>query len=101
MRPVEPPHHEGPEAPGVARRHQRVLGEEEQGEGAHDLGEAGRERVLEALAMAAGVEVQDHLGVGGGLKMEPAASSSWRSLVALVRLPLWATAMGPRWHSMR
>ena len=34
-------------------------------------------------------------------KIEPAASSSWRRIVALTRLPLWPMAIGPRWHSMR
>ena len=34
-------------------------------------------------------------------KIEPAASSSWRSTPALTRLPLWATAIGPRWQSIR
>ena len=34
-------------------------------------------------------------------KMEPAASSSWRSMAALVRFPLWPSAMVPRWQSMR
>ena len=34
-------------------------------------------------------------------KIEPAASSSWRSMVAFTRLPLWPSAMGPRWHSIR
>ena len=46
----------------------RLSGQEEQGEGPHHLGEAGRERVLQALAMRAGVEVEDDLGVGGGLE---------------------------------
>ncbi len=64
--PAEPPQHEGPEAPGVARGHQGVPGQEEQGERAHDLGQAGRDRVLQPLAMAARIEVEDDLGVGGG-----------------------------------
>ena len=62
------PDHQRPEAPGVARGHQRVGGQEQQREGAHHLGEAGRDRVLQPLAVAARVEVEDDLGVGGGLE---------------------------------
>ena len=46
----------------------RVPGEEEQRERAHHLGEAGRDGVLELLAVAARVEMEDDLGVGGGLE---------------------------------
>ena len=66
--PVQHAQHEGPEAPGVPRGHDRVLGEEEEREGAHHLRQAGRDRVLQPVAMAAGVEVEDHLGIGGGLE---------------------------------
>ncbi len=34
-------------------------------------------------------------------KIEPAASSPCFSTVALTMFPLWARAMGPRWHSIR
>ena len=66
--PVQPAQDQRAEAPGVAGRHQRVGGEEEQREGPHHLRQAGRDRVLEPLAVASRVEVQDHLGVRGGLE---------------------------------
>ena len=65
---AQPAHHQRPEAPGVARGDERLGRQEQQREGAHHLVEARRDRVLEPLAVAARVEVQDHLGVRGGLE---------------------------------
>ena len=65
---LQPPDHQRPEAPGVPRGHQRVLRQEQQRERAHHLRQAGRDRVLQPVAVAARVEVQDHLGVRGGLE---------------------------------
>ena len=40
-------------------------------------------------------EVEDHLGVGGRLADRAVAHQLRRSVRALVRLPLWATAKPP------
>ena len=66
--PFEPAEHERPEAPRVARGHQRLARQEDQRERPHHLVEARRDRVLQPLAVAARVEVEDDLGVGGGLE---------------------------------
>ena len=68
VRAGEPSQHQRAESPRVAGGHQGVLRQEEEREGAHDLREAGRDGVLQLVAMAARVEVEDHLGVGGGLE---------------------------------
>ena len=65
---VQPAEHERPEAPGVARGDEGFRGEEQQRERPHHLVEARRDRVLDALPVAARVEVEDDLGVGGGLE---------------------------------
>ena len=81
--------HERPEAPGVARGDEGFRGQEEQGERPHHLVEARHDRVLDALAVAGGVEVEDDLGVGGGLedrarRLELAAQDGGVHQVAVV-----------------
>ena len=56
-----------PDAEGIARADQLLMGEADQRIGAFDL-EQGLDQLLdEALLLAPRDEMQDHLGVGGGL----------------------------------
>ena len=64
---AEPAEHERPDAVGIARADQLLVGEADQRIGAFDLEQRLDEFLDEALLLAARDEMEDHLGVGGRL----------------------------------
>ena len=91
---------ERPDAERIARADQLLMREADQGIGAFDL-EQGFDQLLdEAPLLAAGDEMQDHLGIGGRLADGAFFDEGIRASVrALVRLPLWPRAKPPESRS--
>ncbi len=59
--------HEWPDAVGISRADQLLVGQADQGIGALHLEQSLDEFLDEALLLAAGDEVEDHFGIGGRL----------------------------------
>ena len=89
---------QGPVAAGVTHCNELGSGHDHQTVGAfqhvHRLADGGLD-AAHAQAVA-GDQVADHLGIGGAVEDGTSFSSWRRSSMALVRLPLWHSAMVPR-----
>ena len=92
---VELADHQRADAERIARADQLLVGEADEGVGAFELAQALDEAVDEAVAPRARHQMQDHLGVGGRLHHGAFVHQLRRSVMPLVRLPLWPMAKPP------
>ena len=92
-------HAERAEAAGVAGGEDAVGGRHDEREGAFDAAQGVGDGVFECLLAGLRDEMDDDLGVPGGLEDGALGLNLPRISDALTRLPLWARAMRPLLHS--
>ena len=96
------PMHERPEAPGVAGGDQRLGRQEQQRERAHHLVRGWRRsRPRAARGGCARRDAGSPRCRRWTGRSSPPPRARGAGSAAFVRLPLWPSAIGPRWHSIR